>query len=108
MRDAKLEGAAEKRARRIGEFLEGLGAGAGVDRDGDWSLTSFRVRLPTEIEPSCLLIVRASVGGAPRIAFIGAFTVGDALLAWRARVAAGGVKWREDVPWAERNGAGKG
>jgi hypothetical protein len=58
--------------------------------------------MPSEVEPSTLLIVRASAKGEKFIAFIGAFSVTDAILAWRARVLGDGLKWRVDVPWEGR------
>lgn len=102
MRDAKREETENARARRVGEVLGAVGTGQAAKGLEEGVVTGFRVRLPTEGEPSVLLIVRASAGSGKFIAFIGAYTVTDAILAWRARCLAGGMKWREDVPWDER------
>lgn len=91
-----------RRCRRAGELLASIDDGVeviGLDRG---VLTGFRVRLPTEEEPSVLLLVRASDERGKHIAFVGAYGVVDALLAWRARRTGDGLKWREDVPWKER------
>ena len=104
MRNAETEAATDRRNRRIGEFIEGLGQGVGLGGLEDGRVVSIRIRFPTEAEPTTLLVVRASAEVGPRIAFIGAFSAGDALLAWRARAGAAGMKWREDIPWSERAG----
>jgi hypothetical protein len=102
MRDAEREADEARRSRRIGEFIESLeGSKGSASIEGD-RLVGFQMRMPTEEEPSALLIVRVASEKGRRIAFVGAFSAADAMLAWRARVKAGKMKWREDVPWAER------
>lgn len=102
MRDREAEEVEGRRHRRVGEFLEALIEGQGVGGLEGLVVTGFRVRLPTEEEPSCLLVVRAAAAGGDQIAFVGAYGICDAILAWRARSAACHMKWRDDVPWAER------
>jgi len=102
MRDAQSEEAAGRRCRRVGEWLERLGTGVAPVGLPEGRYDGFRVRLPSEEDPSTLLVVRASEKGAKWIAFVGAYTVADAFLAWRAREQAGSMRWREDVPWGER------
>lgn len=104
MRDVEREAAAERRSRRIGEFIESLSGDQDLRGLTKGRLVGFQVRMPAEEEPSALLIVRALAEEGRRIAFVGAFSVGDAILAWRAREGGKGMKWREDIPWAERQG----
>lgn len=102
MRDTKEEAVQERRAARLGEFIEVLGQGHGTEGLEDGTLKDIRVRFATEEEPSTLLIVRATSREGDHIAFVGAYSAADALLAWRAKDAGPGLKWREDVPWGER------
>lgn len=104
MRDGEAEEVEARRARRVGEFLAIVGTGRAAAPLEGGRVTAWRVRMPTEEEPSVLLVVRAVAGEEGHIAFIGAFSVTDALLAWRARATGSGMKWREDVPWGERSG----
>lgn len=102
MRDVDQEQVQEKRARRIGEFIDQLGSGVGVRDLPGGVLTAYKVRFPTEEEPNALVIVRARTREGLWIAFVGAYGLGDAVLAWRARQAGKGMRWREDVPYDER------
>lgn len=104
MRDADREKAEARESVRIGEFVKAIDEGAWVSGLEEGVLTGFSVRLPTEIEPSTLLVLKADAEGVGFVAFVGAYSLGDALLAWRARAAAGKMKWRENVPWGERAG----
>lgn len=102
MRDSEKEAVEEKRNRRIGEFLSSLDQGGGVGTLEEGVLTGLTVRLPTELEPSALLVVKAMGAGGAVVAFVGAYRLSEAILAWRARSGADKMKWREDVPWKER------
>lgn len=104
MRDVKAEERENGRLRRIGEFLAQLDEGGSPSGLKRGMIMDFRVRLRSEEEPSVLLIVRAEDGSGKHIAFVGAFSVADVLLAWRAREGAAGLKWREDVPWSQKAG----
>lgn len=104
MRDAREEAVQERRCRRVGEFLDAVGRGLDAVGLKNGTLTDIRIRLASEEEPSVLLIVRGYDEAGKHIAFIGAFSVVDALLAWRAKEGSKGMKWREDVPWSERGG----
>lgn len=102
MRNAADEHKEGSRARRVGEFLEALeGVLPTAGLEGG-RVTSLRIRLPTEAEPSTLLVVKASTEGGDFITFIGGYQVTDVILAWRARCTGGVMKWREDVPWEQR------
>lgn len=102
MRDIEKEAAADKRAARIGEFVEAWSAGDVLGGLAGGVLKDVRIRMPTEEDPGALVVVKASSDEGSRIAFVGAYNVGDALLAWRAKARAGSLKWREDVPWKQR------
>lgn len=103
MRDVEQEAAVEKRDRRVGEFLAALGEGVGVGELPGGRIDGFRVRLPTEEDPGTLIIVRASSGSTKVVAFVGAYDLSSATLAWRARSRVGRMKWREDRPWKDRD-----
>lgn len=102
VRDVDKEAAEARRARRIGEFIDGLGSGAGVRGLANGVLVGVKIRFPTEEDPSTLLSIRALDGDEALIGFVGAYCLGDAVLAWWARIHRGSMKWREDLPWNER------
>ena len=102
MRDIEREEAEAKLHRRAGEFLAALGTGRGLGGLAEGQLRGFSVRLPTEEEPGALLVVRAEAEGDLWVAFIGAYRVVDAVIAWRKRDKDNKMKWREDQPWAGR------
>lgn len=102
MRDAKKEAALQLRHERIGEFLEAVQEGRGAEGCEGGRVTGIRIRLPTEEDPSALVVVKVATETGSMIGFVGAYRVADAILAWRARCLAGTMKWREDVPWSER------
>ena len=99
MRQIKDEAELQKRHERIGEFVDALGNGIGVRTLEGGRLVSVKVRLPTEEEPAALLIVEAAGTKGEFVMFVGAFGVGDALLAWRAREQSGKCRWRVSLPW---------
>lgn len=100
MRDIEAEAAEEKRAVSVGTFILQLTQGGGLGGLAGGVLKGFSVRMPTEEDPAVLLIVKAGSDKGPRVAFVGAYRLGDALLAWRARDRKGRMKWREDKPWS--------
>lgn len=101
MRDQELELAQAKVNERVGEWIWALGQGHGARSLPGGVVSGFRLTLPTEADPMVLLIVKASGEKGQFIAFVGAPTATAALLAWRARERAGGMKWRVDKPWGE-------
>lgn len=104
MRNKDEETAEERRYAKIGEFIDAVGAGRGVGALEGARVTGITLRWPTEEEPSTLLVIRATSGTAKWVAFVGAYSAGDAVLAWRKRSLAGRMKWREDLPWERREG----
>lgn len=102
MRDAEREQGAERRARKIGDWIGAIEGGLPTAGLEGGKLTGLQVRFPTEEEPSTLLIIKASSEAGKHIAFVGAYNLGDALLAWLARAKGDRVRWREDVPWGQR------
>lgn len=90
--------------RRVGEWLEALNHGQGASTLAQGVVTSWRIKMGSEEDPMVLLVVKASDEGGDWIAFIGAPSPCRALLAWRAREASGGMKWRVDKPWEETQG----
>lgn len=102
VRDAKAEAGVDRRNSRIGAWLEAIMEGRGAEGLPEGTVTGISIRMPTEADPATLLIVRATGGTGKHIAFVGAYSVNDALLAWAAKCRKAGMKWREDVPWGER------
>lgn len=102
MRNADLEARAAKAHRRVGEWLEALLLGSGLEGLGDAELTEVRFKMPTEVDPMVLMVVKATDDIGDHIAFVGAPSVEAALLAWRARDGLKGLSWRDDVPWSQR------
>lgn len=104
MRDAVDEERLAKANRRVGEWIMAVTQGAGARSIEGGEVTSWRVKMPTEVDPMVLLIVKASGVQGDYIGFIGAPNCSGALLAWKAREAADGMKWRVDRPWGEAKG----
>lgn len=102
MRNADREEAWNAANRRVGEWVETLGGGRQLPGLEGGVLDSISVRVPTEDRPEAFVVLKAHVGTDKFVAFVGALTVHQAFLTWRAKVAAGGLKWREDVPYGER------
>lgn len=102
MRDVDAEAAQEKREGRIGRFIQQLSEGGGLGGLEEGELRGLTIRFPTEEDPTALVVIRAAGAAGRRVAFIGAYRLGDALLAWRKRSQVGRMKWREDVPWEQR------
>lgn len=104
MRDIDQEERLGKLYRRVGEWLAGLSHGMGAGSLPGGEVTSWRFKMATEDDPMTLLIVKATATTGDWIAFVGAPSVCGALLAWRAREAGAGLKWKADRPWADRVG----
>lgn len=102
MRDVEAEAAAEKVQANVGRYIKQLEQGGGLGGLEGGVLTGFTVRMPTEADPGVLVVVKASGAEGPVVAFVGAYTLERALLAWKARNQAGRMKWREDVPYEQR------
>lgn len=104
MRNEERERTWDKRMQRIGQWIQALSSGRGTNGLPGGELTGLTVRLPTADRPETLIVIRAAALGKRYVAFCGALELSDALLTWRAKDGAKGVKWREDVPWEERGG----
>lgn len=102
MRKIDAEARVNTANRRVGEFLQGLTEGRGAEGVEDGKVTRLTIRLPTEDQPEALLVVKAEGSGGAFVAFVGGLGVCQALLVWGAKDRAGGLRWREDVPWDER------
>lgn len=105
MRRQDDEERTNKANRRAGEWLEALLDGRGVQGLAEGVLRDVRFKLPQEDDPMVLMIVRATDTTGRRVAFVGAGSVGQALLAWRKLDTGEGLRWREDKPWS---GTGRG
>lgn len=102
MRQISVEEALEKKYARVGEFLQALTQGRGAEGILEGFVTGISIRLPSTDEPECLLVVKGAGVGGKYVAFVGGLDVVQAVLIWRAKAGAKGLKWREDVPWEQR------
>lgn len=102
MRRVDVEAEYMKRNTRIGEFIAALGYGPGVAGLEGGEVQKVTIRVQTEDRPDSLIVVKVCAGGEDYVGFVGGLTVADALLAWRAKDAKAGLKWKEDVPWERR------
>lgn len=91
-----------KTLRTLGAFLTGLDEGQGLTGLTGGKLTGMTIRMGTAQEPGVLVVVRACDPTRKVVGFVGALTLAQAVLMWRAKDAAAGLKWRDDVPWKER------
>lgn len=104
MRQVSAEEREGKRNRRVGEFIQALTEGRGAAGIVDGVVTGVSVRLPTAADPGVLVVVRAEGAPGKRVGFVGGLDVTQAVLTWMAKDAGPGLKWREDVPWGDREG----
>lgn len=102
VRNVERERAWDKRMVRIGLWIEALAYGSGTNGLPDGKLTGLTIRLPTGDRPETLIVIRACSGGQDYVAFCGALELSDALLTWRAKDGAKGVRWRVDEPWGDQ------
>lgn len=114
MRAADLEKAWTKRMVRVGEWVAYLSTEGRLPGLEGAQLDEIRIRWGQPHRTDVLLVIKASVEEQRYVAFVGALTVADAMLAWRAKKMGGGLRWREDRPFGEtrpgrrREGAGPG
>lgn len=95
-----------KRNRAVGEWMEALEFGRGLEGLADGRLIDIRFRMPTDESPEVLLVVRAGVADKRYVAFIGGLDITQVILAWRKRDRGRGLRWREDTPWEGSAGGG--
>lgn len=105
MRRTEAEERVNRANRRVGEFLQALTSGRGASGVPEGAVTRVTIRMPTLEQPEALLVVKASGESGDVVAFVGGLDLCQAILVWAAKDAGPGLKWREDIPWAERSGA---
>jgi hypothetical protein len=108
VRNIKAEEVLARKHRRVGEFLERLSYGGGAKGVPGGTVTRITIRLPTDDQPEVFVVVKVAGDEGDFVGFVGALDVVQALLTWMAKDASKGLKWRPDVPWAERAGGGQG
>ena len=101
MRNQEREAAWAKRLVRAAEWLEAIEAGKGAKVLEDSTILEVRIKTSARPEGDTLMILKAAAGDQTYVAFVGARTIVEALLTWRQKEGAAGVKWREDRPWRE-------
>jgi hypothetical protein len=102
-RDSDREAAWTRRLASAGEWLDNLDRGRGVSGLESGQIRDIRIRLATEDDPGVLLIVRAFDANGAWVAFVGGLDVVTALLTWRSKDSAKGLKWNVDKPWSGRS-----
>lgn len=99
MRAAEREAAWLKQMQRVGEQMASLEERRTQGVPEGAHLVGFSARLATKERPEALLVLRATGDAGKFVAFIGALTLEQAILVWRAKVQIGGVRWRKDLPY---------
>lgn len=99
MRNVKAEQEWSKRMVRVAEMVAMLDDGKGAKALEGGHIDSVRVLLPGERRADVLLVVKASVGTAQWVGFVGAMNLATAMLTWRQKELARGIVFREDQPW---------
>ena len=105
MRDKEAEAREGRLNRRVGEWLAAVSTGRGAAGLEGGRVRQITMRLPTEEDPSTLLVVKAQNEVGSYVSFVGAYNLADALLAWRARCKNDRMRWRENRPWEDRSGS---
>lgn len=104
MRNKDREAEQEKQNGRVGEFIESLRWGQGCRGLEGGIVTGLNIRMPTDANPEALVVVKVEAAGEAYVGFVGALTLHQALLTWRAKDGSGGLKWRVDEPWQPTGG----
>lgn len=84
---------------RIAEMIALLDEGQGMSTLPGASMDSVRILCPGESRADALIIVKASVGSAQWVGFVGGLDIQTALLTWRKKELSVGLTYREDKPW---------
>lgn len=90
----------EKLLRGLGFAILNLQKAAELEAVGTARLTEVRFKLDADNRTSVLVICKGVLGDGKKIAFVGAPDLETAVLAVGRSVAAGALKWREDLPYA--------
>ena len=104
MRNVDKERDWAKRLQRIGEWVEHLEKGLHPGGLEDGRVKEVRALLNTRDMGDTLLVIKAHDEAGDWVAFVGGRNLAEALLTWRQREGAKGLKWKEDRPWGERQG----
>lgn len=99
MRAAEREQQWMKRMCRIGEWVDSLEEGQGAQGLEEGRVIDIKILLNGRPSGDTLVVVRAQDKHGRWVGFVGARSAGEAMLAWRQKDAAAGLKWREDLPW---------
>lgn len=102
MRNVKREAAWAKAMQNVGEFLDNLEDWEVPGQPEGTVLTGVSIRLPTADRPEVLIVLKASGEGGRFVGFVGGLDLTQAILVWRARWMAAGMKWRKDRPYGEQ------
>lgn len=91
-----------KEMSRVGEWLEHVERTRRVEGLDKGVVLELRCRLNTGDEGDTLLTIKAQDETGKWVAFVGARNLVEAILTWRQKEGASGLKWRLDRPWSER------
>lgn len=98
----------ETRLRSLGLAVLTLEKWADSEANRTLVLTGVRLKLDADNGTSVLCILKAVEEGLPVVGFVGGLDVSSVLLALAKRLRGEAVRWREDVPWADRPAAFSG
>lgn len=102
VRQQDREQAWMKEMSRVGEWLEHVERTRRVEGLDKGVVLELRCRLNTGDEGDTLLTIKAQDETGKWVAFVGARNLVEAILTWRQKEGASGLKWRLDRPWSER------
>lgn len=106
-RNAETELIWMRRIEAAGKMLAAVDAGRGCKALTCGELDEIRILLPGEKRGDVLVVLKGHVGEQKFVAFVGGPDAVTAMLMWRAKETAAGVKWREDA-WKPPEGWGDG
>ena len=89
----------DRENRALGLAVRRVWQATEVAKVDEPELTEVRFKLDADNRTSVLVILKGVQGDRRRISFVGGFDLPAALLAVSKKMAAGALKWREDLPY---------
>jgi len=103
-RTAASARAASRILEDVAMRLEQLSRFVDDPADGETYLTSLHFKVGGGWDDGVLVVVKATIGGEDKVGFHGDSTLIECVRGLANRLNNGSLKWREDVPYAERDG----
>ncbi len=95
--------AAENLLKKLGTRLEQLDRWVDDPPDGETYISEIRLKVDAGYDGTVAGIIKATIGGQKVIAFHSDETVTEVVTGIVSRLGNGSLKWREDVPYDQRN-----